>query len=146
MIDKFNIRVYGIWIKNNKILISNENIDGFQMTKLPGGGLEFGEGSRDCLKREFKEELDVEIEVLELIHTTDQFIQSTFRKNEQVVAMHYKVASNDAIENYKSVHSTKMGNNNKHQFSWKVLDSLVIDQFTFDMDKMALKKLLNTMG
>ena len=146
MIDKFNISVYGIWIKDNKILISNENIDGFQMTKLPGGGLEFGEGSKDCLIREFKEELDVQVEVLELVHTTDYFVQSAFRKNEQVVALHYHVASTDVIKTYNTVQSTRVGRNNHHQFCWEELDPSLINKFTFEMDKIALKKLLNTMG
>ncbi len=37
MVNKFNIRVYGIWLKGDKILMSNENIEGFKMLKLPGG-------------------------------------------------------------------------------------------------------------
>ena len=39
--SKFNVRVYGIWIKSDKILLSHENIDGYAMTKFPGGGLEY---------------------------------------------------------------------------------------------------------
>ncbi len=146
MIDKFNIRVYGIWIKNNKILISNENIDGFQMTKLPGGGLEYGEGAIDCLIREFKEELDVQIKVLDLVHTTDQFVQSAFRKNEQVLAMHYFVQSEDEIKTYNTIQTTRVGTENNHQFTWEDFNSALLDQFTFEMDKIALEKLFNTMG
>ena len=144
MIDKFNIRVYGIWIKNNKILISNENIDGFQMTKLPGGGLEYGEGAIDCLIREFKEELDVQIKVLDLVHTTDQFVQSAFRKNEQVLAMHYFVQSEDEIKTYNTIQTTRVGTENNHQFTWEDFNSALLDQFTFEMDKIALEKLFNT--
>ena len=69
--NKFNVRVYGIWIKNEKILLSHENIDGFEMIKFPGGGLEYGEGALDCLKREFKEELDVEISRTKLIQVSE---------------------------------------------------------------------------
>ncbi len=29
MVSKFNIRVYGIWQKDDKILVSNEEIKGF---------------------------------------------------------------------------------------------------------------------
>ena len=50
----FNLRVYGILInEQNQLLVSDEYIRGMKITKFPGGGLEFGEGTRDCLKREF---------------------------------------------------------------------------------------------
>lgn len=33
--------------------------------KFPGGGLEYGEGVLECLHREFDEELNVKIDVIE---------------------------------------------------------------------------------
>ena len=54
---QFVIRVYGIIINNrNEILVSDEFQFNIKMTKFPGGGLHFGEGPEDCLRREFKEE------------------------------------------------------------------------------------------
>mgnify|MGYP001585118814 CR=1 FL=1 len=91
MIDSFNIRVYGVLLQEDKILVSHENIDGFKMIKLPGGGLEFGEGAKDCIVREYKEELDLDISVVQLLHCTEGFVKSAFRKNEQVMAIHYLV-------------------------------------------------------
>ena len=93
--NKFNVRVYGIWIKSDKILLSHENIDGYAMTKFPGGGLEFGEGALDCLKREFMEELGVKISQAKLVHVSEKYIPSAFKKNEQVIAVHYLVDSDD---------------------------------------------------
>ena len=53
----FTIRVYGILVNQEKqVLVSDEKIRGEYYTKFPGGGMEFGEGTRDCLKREFMEE------------------------------------------------------------------------------------------
>jgi len=141
MSGKFNIRVYGIWLKNDQILISNENIDGFEMVKLPGGGLEFGEGTKDCLIREFKEELDVKIEVKKLLHTTDTFIESAFKKNEQIIACHYLVDSSDLIREYAITQSTKVGRQNKISFEWRDLTKALFQEFTFEMDKIALEKL-----
>ena len=70
----FNIRVYGILINDHKkVLVSDEYIRGNYYTKFPGGGLEFGEGTRDCLVREFKEEMDLAVEVGEHLYTTDFF-------------------------------------------------------------------------
>jgi ADP-ribose pyrophosphatase YjhB (NUDIX family) len=66
----FNIRVYGVLINDKKqVLVSDEYIRGGYYTKFPGGGLELGEGTRDCLKREFKEEMDLEVEVGEHLYT-----------------------------------------------------------------------------
>ena len=58
----FIIRVYGIYIDPDKgILVSDELVNGKYITKFPGGGLEFGEGTIDCLKREMVEETGQEL-------------------------------------------------------------------------------------
>jgi 8-oxo-dGTP pyrophosphatase MutT (NUDIX family) len=60
----FTIRVYGLLITDeNKVLVSDEFIRGNYYTKFPGGGLEFGEGTRECLAREFMEEMNLKVEV-----------------------------------------------------------------------------------
>ena len=71
MSKKFNVRVYGILEKDNCVLVSDEDRFGKQFTKFPGGGLEWGEGVEDCLIREFKEELSVDIQVNSLFYLTD---------------------------------------------------------------------------
>lgn len=71
-IDRFNIRVYGILINpNDEVLLIHERMGDFEFTKFPGGGMEFGEGTRDCLKREFMEEAQLDVEIVEHIYTTD---------------------------------------------------------------------------
>ena len=86
----FNIRVYGILIGDNKqVLVSDEYIRGEYYTKFPGGGLEFGEGTRDCLKREFKEEMDLEVRVGDHIYTTDYFQMSAFNPEQQIISIYY---------------------------------------------------------
>jgi len=49
MEKRFNIRVYGLWLNNNAILVNEELIRGQQVIKFPGGGLEMGEGAIDDL-------------------------------------------------------------------------------------------------
>lgn len=62
----FNIRVYGILIDDeHRVLVSDEYIRGRYYTKFVGGGMEIGEGSIDCLVREFKEEMNLRIKVLD---------------------------------------------------------------------------------
>ena len=86
----FTIRVYGILINENKqVLVSDEYIRGNYYTKFPGGGLELCEGTRDCLKREFKEEMDLEVEVGQHIYTTDYYQVSAFNPDDQIVSIYY---------------------------------------------------------
>jgi len=93
------IRVYGILINEKKqVLVSDEYIRGNYYTKFPGGGLEFGEGTRDCLKREFKEELDLEVEIGEHIYTTDFYQMSAFNTAHQIISIYYYVKALEAIK------------------------------------------------
>jgi len=86
----FNLRVYGILLgENKKVLVSDEFIRGNYYTKFPGGGLEFGEGTRDCLKREFKEEMDLEVKITDHIYTTDFFQMSAFNPEHQIISIYY---------------------------------------------------------
>src|ERR1700755_3693155 len=88
----FNIRVYGILInEQQQVLVSDEYIRGMYITKFCGGGLEEGEGTRDCLRREFMEEMNLEIEVTDHIYTTDFYQPSAFRKGDQIISVYYYV-------------------------------------------------------
>lgn len=93
-----NIRVYGILInESNKILVSDELIRGAYITKFPGGGLEKGEGTRDCLKREFMEEMNLSVAVEEHIYTTDFYQQSAFNSAQQIISIYYFVKALEPI-------------------------------------------------
>jgi ADP-ribose pyrophosphatase YjhB (NUDIX family) len=95
----FNIRVYGILInKSNRILVSDEYIRGNYYTKFPGGGLEIGEGTRDCLKREFKEEMNLEVEVGNHIYTTDYYQKSAFNPDHQIISIYYYATALEEIK------------------------------------------------
>lgn len=97
--SKFTLRVYGILINEKKqVLVSDEFIRGNYYTKFPGGGLEFGEGTRDCLKREFLEEMDLAVEVGDHIYTTDYFQMSAFRPDDQIVSIYYFANALEEIE------------------------------------------------
>lgn len=86
----FTIRVYGILLNQKKqVLVSDEHIRGNYYTKFPGGGLELGEGTRDCLKREFMEEMNLQVEVGAHLYTTDYFQMSAFNPADQIIAIYY---------------------------------------------------------
>src|SRR6185437_2137742 len=93
-----NVRVYGILMGPDKqVLVSDEYIRGGYYTKFPGGGLEFGEGTRDCLKREFKEEMDLDIAVTDHLYTTDFFQMSAFNSTQQIISIYYFVQALEPI-------------------------------------------------
>ena len=95
---KITVRVYGILINENKqVLVSDEFIRGGYYTKFPGGGLEFGEGTRDCLRREFVEEMNLKVEVLDHLYTTDFFQESAFRPGDQILSIYYLVKALEPI-------------------------------------------------
>ena len=94
----FNLRVYGILINEHKqVLVSDEFIRGNYYTKFPGGGLEFGEGTRDCLKREFLEEMQLKVEIGEHIYTTDYFQMSAFNPSHQIISIYYFAQAQEPI-------------------------------------------------
>ncbi|MDQ6814153.1 MAG: NUDIX domain-containing protein [Bacteroidota bacterium] len=94
----FNVRVYGILMDSQKrVLVSDEFIRGNYFTKLPGGGLEFGEGTRDCLKREFKEETNLDVTIGEHIYTTDFFQISAFNNVDQIISIYYFVHASEPV-------------------------------------------------
>jgi len=94
----FTIRVYGILKDSkNRVLVSDEFIRGSYYTKFPGGGLELGEGTRDCLKREFKEETNLDVTIGEHIYTTDFFQISAFNNIDQIISIYYFAHADEPI-------------------------------------------------
>ncbi len=86
----FTIRVYGLLIENGRVLVSDELIKGQRITKFPGGGLEYGEGLKECLVREVREEIGVEAVDVQHFYTTDFFQQSAFHRDPmQVVSVYF---------------------------------------------------------
>lgn len=62
---RFNFRIAGVSIHNNKILLHRTEKDSFWT--LPGGRNEFNEFSKDTLLREMKEEIGENVEIERLL-------------------------------------------------------------------------------
>lgn len=141
----FNVRVYGILISKGNVLVSDEFIKGKSITKFPGGGLEFGEGTVDCVIREFKEELNLNIEVLSHFYTTDFFVTSAFNTKSQVISIYYMVNALDPLT-FKI--STKEFDFEKKEgaqsFRWIPLEDIKESNFTFVIDKKIAELLTET--
>lgn len=88
----FVVRVYGVFIHPDRgVLVSDEYIYGRRVTKFPGGGLEFGEGTIDCLVREMNEETGTAFTVTGHLYTTDFFVPSAFNPSLQVLSIYYRM-------------------------------------------------------
>jgi 8-oxo-dGTP pyrophosphatase MutT (NUDIX family) len=93
-----NVRVYGIlMLEDRKVLVSDEYIRGSYITKFPGGGLEFGEGTRDCLEREFMEEMGLKVRIGRHIYTTDFYQRSAFNPDHQILSIYYEALALESI-------------------------------------------------
>jgi len=136
---KFNIRVYGLLTnKKGQLLIADESRFGKEFTKFPGGGLEWGEGLKDCLIREFKEELGITIEVNEQFYCTDFFIASAFNKNDQLISLYYKV-SYDLVDEIDLVEIGNKLEGDQEKFRWINLNEIAEETFTFPIDRLVGK-------
>lgn len=145
MINRLNIRVYGLLINQlNEILLVDEQIDDFKFTKFPGGGLELGEGTVNCLKREFMEECNLAIDVKAHFYTTDFFQQSAFRATDQLISIYYKVEPIlFPIEiNLEPFTVQEYGKTETLHFKWVKLANLKPEQLTFPIDKLVCEMLL----
>lgn len=149
--------MYGLLVNSNgHLLLSDEREYGQEFTKFPGGGLELGEGLRDGLIREYREECEIDIEVGEHIHTTDIYVPSAFN-NSQVIAVYYRVrASETALKRIEgrarvfdfaeSSVEERISQTEPQQlqaFRWVPITEMNEAQLTFEIDRMAWRQFAN---
>ena len=144
--NPFTQRTYGILInKKQEVLISDEFRFGRYFRKFPGGGVEKGEGILDALKREFKEELSLEIDSHEFLFFNDYFQQSSFDPNIQVTCFYYLVkCSGDQDLKLESYEIPLTEDGEKQQ--WISINELNIETLTFPIDRDALRTLKTRLG
>lgn len=143
-INRLNIRVYGLLMNEHReVLLSKEKIGDIHFTKFPGGGLELGEGIKECLIREFSEEVSISVEVESHFYTTDFFLQSAFRETDQLISVYYKVTTSNPIESIRLDEFDIMndGRLEQQQFIWVPLEQLEEEMVTFPIDKVVVTML-----
>ncbi|HPD53025.1 MAG: NUDIX hydrolase [Bacteroidota bacterium] len=135
---RFVIRVYGIYInEREEVLLSDEFIYGREVTKFPGGGLEFGEGTRECLEREMMEETGHRFEVLDHLYTTDFFVPSAFDPQIQVMSIYYRMRPLEEfrMETRDRPFDFVTYTENAQVFRWKSIHGLVPSDMTLVIDQ-----------
>lgn len=145
-VNHFNVRVYGLVInEQNELLVTDEYCQNRYMTKFPGGGLEFGEGLVEGLKREFREECNEEIEVIDHFYTTDFYIRSMFRGGGQLISVYYRcrfirspefTVLNAPYENIPEI-------NDSVGFRWVPLKQISPEHMSFPVDQKVVEMLVN---
>ena len=146
----FNVRVYGILLdEDQQLLVSDEFIRGNYITKLPGGGLEIGEGTRDGLAREFMEEAGIEVHVGDHFYTTDFFQISAFNHRDQIISIYYLVHTADTtiIKTKEKAfdflpEQVADSNETAEHLRWIPLSTLSEDAMTLPIDKVAINMLI----
>ena len=133
----FNVRIYGILIENGSILVSDEMHNGRKITKFPGGGLQFGESTHECLKREFMEELTLEIAIKNHFYTVDFFQASAFDPTQQVISIYYLVEnlSGTPINVANAKYDFISQDNGSQSLRWVAIKKLQPEEFTFPIDQ-----------
>lgn len=147
--EKFNIRVYGILIDEGKVLVTDEFRLGIFMTKFPGGALEFGEGTIDCLKREFMEEMDSEIHSIEHFYTTDYYQPTTLLPSTMQLLNIYYLVKTEKPYRFQTTEKRfdfQEVMDGAQCFRWINICDLSKEDFTFPIDKLVASKILFEQG
>ena len=142
---QFVIRVYGLIINANKeVLISDEYVLKTYMTKFPGGGLEFGEGTIDCLKREFREECNEQERTnIRHFYTTDFYQKALYYENAQLLSIYYLADLKAPIQFNitNKAFDFEIIDNWGQSFRWVPIREINEDEITFPIDRIVLQKL-----
>ena len=154
---RFNVRIYfflldrpllpdGLPDPSSRVLLSDELLSGRDCTKLPGGGLEFGEGPEDCARREAMEELGQPVDLGPLVHVTGDFVRSTWRGEEQVLCHYYLATLPEAPAFRVADLRFDYEEGVRESFRWVPLADVTESALTFGTDHAALAALRRRMA
>jgi hydrolase, NUDIX family len=87
-VGRFNYRVAGVLIHENRLLVMTDERSPYYY--LPGGRVSMNEESTMAIKREIKEELDVEVEATQLLWIVENFfVEQQSQEQFHEIGMYY---------------------------------------------------------
>jgi len=141
--ERFNVRAYGILLRDDCVLISHELVAGRIIAKFPGGGVEFGEGPKQTVEREFMEEAQAQVRVTAHFYTTDFYLPSAFDPRDQVLSIYYMVASDAQLGLPMGSSPPSDADVREHHqlLCWHPLSQLTASALTLPADKVVARML-----
>ena len=107
MIEKIRprVRVAGILIEDDRILLIEHTKNNRKYWLVPGGGVDWGESAAEALIREFKEETSLDIEVEKFL-----FISETIAPDKQkhVINLYFKIKKAENSSNIMKLGEEEM--------------------------------------
>ncbi|NTW24235.1 MAG: NUDIX domain-containing protein [Lentimicrobium sp.] len=115
-----------------------------QMTRFPKGGLIAGEGTIDCLKREWMEEFGQGICNITHLYTTDFFQPSTYLNEvQQIINIYYQASlySEPVFAATEKLFDFEL-EDGAQTFRWLKYENLDFICFTLPIDRTLVKKII----
>jgi 8-oxo-dGTP pyrophosphatase MutT (NUDIX family) len=119
------MKVVCVFRDDNRILVAEGFDPGKQETYfIPvGGGVEFGELSRQAIRREVKEELGADIEAAELLGTLENVFTFDNQPHHEIVFVYDARFRDDAIYRQQTMEGIE-SNGDRFKVSWQEIEAL----------------------
>ena len=123
MQNNIRIKIVGIFRRSKEVLlvIGEDKIKKKRFYYPPGGGVEFGESSSDALRREIREELNVQIKNEKLLGVLENRFEYNGEKQHEIVFVFGADFSDKALYNQSSIEIQE--SNNKFNAEWVDLNN-----------------------
>lgn len=126
--DSKKIRPISICLFRNgcRILVS-EDFDSVKQDyfcRPLGGGIEFGESSRDALIREVKEEINLEIENLRLLHIMENIFVCEGQQGHEIVFVYDADFVNTALYQQEEISGYEEDTNHHFKAKWLTVEEM----------------------
>lgn len=104
-----------------------------------------GEGITDALHREALEELGQDIELTGHFYTTEYFVASLFRAEDQMISVYYtaRLKGPQAFASQRMRFQFENSESSEQAFRWFPLKELTEDEMSFPIDKTVVARLKN---